>query len=108
LNSNAIKASKMWEHDEVRGFAKAQSEHGGRRATLVTLSVFLTESVLFPDISEQWIVGNLIGGSVVTALAKLYERSAFNSASATFWVPEPVQATVLQQAGASTRSWNEV
>src|SRR6185312_4587839 len=87
---------------------KLKPSTGAVVATLVMLSVFLTESVLFPDISEQRIVGNLIGASVVTALAKLYERSAFNSASATFWVPEPVQATVLQQAGASTRSWNEV
>jgi len=53
-------------------------------AALVMLSIILTASVLFPGISEHWIVGILIGGStlalVLTALVKLYERSADISA----------------------------
>jgi hypothetical protein len=46
-------------------------------AALVMLSIILTASVLFPDMDAQWIVGILIGGSilavVVTVLTKLYE-----------------------------------
>ncbi|MBN8960796.1 MAG: divalent metal cation transporter [Rhizobiales bacterium] len=46
-------------------------------AALVMLSIILTASVLFPGMDAQWIVGILIGGSilavVVTVLTKLYE-----------------------------------
>ncbi|OKO84229.1 manganese transporter [Bradyrhizobium sp. NAS80.1] len=46
-------------------------------AALVMLSIILTASVMFPDLDEQWIIGILIGGSllaiVVTAQVKLYE-----------------------------------
>ncbi len=48
-------------------------------AVLVMLSIILTASVLFPEIDEQWIVGILIGGSilgiVLTVSAKLFEFS---------------------------------
>jgi hypothetical protein len=44
--------------------------------------------VLFPDLGEQWIIGILIGGSVlalvVTALVKLYEMSSRRNASFRF------------------------
>jgi Natural resistance-associated macrophage protein len=47
-------------------------------AALVMLSVILTASVLFPDMEEQWIVGILVGGSVialvVTIGVKLFEQ----------------------------------
>lgn len=46
-------------------------------AALVMLSIILTASVLFPDMDAQWIIGILLGGSVlavvVTVLTKLYE-----------------------------------
>lgn len=46
-------------------------------AALVMLSIILTASVLLPGMDAQWIVGILIGGSilaaVVTVLTKLYE-----------------------------------
>lgn len=46
-------------------------------AALVMLSTILTASVLFPDMDAQWIVGILIGGSIlavlVTVLTKLYQ-----------------------------------
>ncbi len=46
-------------------------------AALVMLSIILTASVLFPEMDEHWIVGILVGGSVlaivVTGLVKLYE-----------------------------------
>lgn len=46
-------------------------------AALVMLSIILTASVLFPDMNEQWIIGILVGGSllaiVVTIGAKLIE-----------------------------------
>jgi len=46
-------------------------------AALVMLSIILTASVLFPDMDAQWIIGILVGGSVlavvVTVLTKLYE-----------------------------------
>lgn len=49
------------------------------------LSVILTAAVLFPDLSEQWIIGILVGGSglalAVTALVKLYEMSSHRNAS---------------------------
>jgi len=48
-------------------------------AGLVMLSIILTASVLFPEMDERWILGILIGGSVlafaVTALTKLYGAS---------------------------------
>jgi hypothetical protein len=47
-------------------------------AALVMLSVILTASVLFPDITESQILGVLIGGSLLAAAlalgAKAYER----------------------------------
>ena len=46
-------------------------------AALVMLSIILTASVLFPYMDAQWIIGILLGGSVlavvVTVLTKLYE-----------------------------------
>jgi Mn2+/Fe2+ NRAMP family transporter len=48
-------------------------------ALLVMLSIILTASVLFPDMNGQWIVGILVGGSIVGILvtvgAKLFELS---------------------------------
>jgi NRAMP (natural resistance-associated macrophage protein)-like metal ion transporter len=48
-------------------------------AILVMLSVILTASVLFPDISESQIIGVLVGGSLVgialTIGVRLYERT---------------------------------
>jgi len=44
---------------------------GGVVAVLVMLSVILTGSVLFPDISDTVILGILIGGSVVAIVAAL-------------------------------------
>jgi len=45
-------------------------------AGLVMLSIILTASVLFPEMDERWILGILVGGSVlafaITALTKLY------------------------------------
>ncbi len=53
-------------------------------AALVTLSVILTASVLFPDLDERWIVGVLVGGGVialiVTAAAKSLELFGRGSA----------------------------
>ncbi|UVA77148.1 Nramp family divalent metal transporter [Pandoraea commovens] len=47
-------------------------------AVLVMLSVILTAAVLFPDISDAYILGVLIGGTVIGAVlafaVKLYER----------------------------------
>ncbi|MFB9263239.1 NRAMP family divalent metal transporter [Bradyrhizobium erythrophlei] len=49
-------------------------------AALVMLSVILTASVLFPDLGEGWIIGILVGGSLlalaVTAAVKLYALSS--------------------------------
>jgi len=63
-------------------------------AALVMLSIILTASVLFPDLDAQWIIGILIGGSVlalvVTTSAKLYEFSACRNAMA------PVQPRVRE------------
>jgi Mn2+/Fe2+ NRAMP family transporter len=57
-------------------------------AGLVMLSVILTAAVLFPDLSEEWIIGILIGGSllalVITAAAKLYELSSDRNATFRF------------------------
>ena len=57
-------------------------------AGLVMLSVILTASVLFPDLSEQWIIGILVGGSLlalaVTAAVKLYEMLSHGRASSRF------------------------
>jgi hypothetical protein len=44
---------------------------GGVVAVLVMLSVILTGSVLFPDISDTVILGILIGGSVIGIVAAL-------------------------------------
>ena len=53
-------------------------------AALVMLSIILTASVLFPDLSEQWIIGILVCGSllgiVLTTAVKLYELSAQKNA----------------------------
>ncbi|WP_420968278.1 NRAMP family divalent metal transporter [Bradyrhizobium sp. B120] len=57
-------------------------------AGLVMLSVILTAAVLFPDLSEAWIIGILIGGSLlglaVTAAVKLYEMLSHGRASSRF------------------------
>ncbi|WP_050382423.1 NRAMP family divalent metal transporter [Bradyrhizobium pachyrhizi] len=57
-------------------------------AGLVMLSVILTAAVLFPDLGETWIIGILIGGSVlalaITAAVKLYELSSRRNASFRF------------------------
>ncbi|MCP4615435.1 MAG: divalent metal cation transporter [Bradyrhizobium sp.] len=62
-------------------------------AGLVMLSIILTASVLFPDFSEQWIVGILVGGSLlalaVTAAVKLYEMSSRKNAPFGFEQPQP-------------------
>lgn len=62
-------------------------------AALVMLSVILTASVLFPDLGEAWIIGILIGGSVlalaVTAAAKLYEMSSRRNAGFRFKTRPP-------------------
>ncbi len=56
-------------------------------AALVMLSIILTASVLFPDMDEHWIIGILVGGSVlavvVTALVKLYELTERKAGFAT-------------------------
>ena len=62
-------------------------------AGLVMLSVILTAAVLFPDLSEAWIIGILVGGSAlavaVTALVKLYEMSSRRHASFRFKRHQP-------------------
>ena len=54
-------------------------------AGLVMLSVILTAAVLFPDLGEAWIIGILVGGSLlalaVTAAVKLYEMLSHVRAS---------------------------
>ncbi|MDU6495399.1 divalent metal cation transporter, partial [Bradyrhizobium sp.] len=54
-------------------------------AVLVLLSTILTASVLFPDMGEQWIVGILVGGSILGGLltigAKIFELSRRPSAA---------------------------
>ena len=54
-------------------------------AVLVMLSIILTASMLFPDIGEQWILGILVGGSILGALltvgAKMFELSRRPSAA---------------------------
>jgi hypothetical protein len=37
-------------------------------AVLVMLSIILTASVLFPDMDEHWIIGVLVGGSILGVL----------------------------------------
>jgi Mn2+/Fe2+ NRAMP family transporter len=63
-------------------------------AVLVTLSVILTASVLFPDITEAQILAVLIGGAaaacLVTVAVKAYERRRA-SANPT---PEPLDASL--------------
>ncbi|WP_375777473.1 NRAMP family divalent metal transporter [Bradyrhizobium sp. ma5] len=57
-------------------------------AGLVMLSVILTAAVLFPDLGEAWIIGILVGGSLlalaVTAAVKLYEMLSHGRASSRF------------------------
>ena len=89
-------------------------------AALVMLSIILTASVLFPDISEQWIVDILAGGSVLalvmTVLVKLYERSAENNATFRFaprereydrntWRMPPLEQLPPARLSALSRIW---
>jgi hypothetical protein len=41
---------------------------GGIVAVLVMLSIILTASVLFPDLDAQWMIGILLGGSLLAVL----------------------------------------
>jgi len=63
-------------------------------ATLVMLSVILTASVLFPDVTETQIIGVLVGGTLVTAVAgvavKLYERRSRGSRAVLAAVQPPL------------------
>jgi len=60
----------------------------------VMLSVILTAAVLFPDLSEQWIIGILVGGGLlalaVTAAVKLYEMLSHGRASSRFTHKPPL------------------
>ncbi|KJC47785.1 manganese transporter [Bradyrhizobium sp. LTSP885] len=62
-------------------------------AALVMLSVILTAAVLFPDLSEQWIIGILAGGSglalAVTAAVKLTGMSSRRNAAFRFTRTRP-------------------
>lgn len=64
-------------------------------AALVMLSIILTASVMIPDLDEQWILGILIGGSllavVVTAQVKLYELWARRKTAIKFEPRRPRQ-----------------
>lgn len=43
-------------------------------AALVMLSIILTASVLFPNMSEQWIIGILVGGSLLAIVVSIGAR----------------------------------
>jgi Mn2+/Fe2+ NRAMP family transporter len=64
-------------------------------AALVMLSIILTASVMIPDLDEQWILGILIGGSllavVVTVQVKLYELWARRKTAIKFEPRQPRQ-----------------
>jgi len=89
-------------------------------AVLVMLSVILTASVLFPDLSEQWIIDILVGGSllaiVLTVAVKLYERSAEGHATFRFvprsreydrntWRMPPLETLAKARLGALSQIW---
>jgi len=89
-------------------------------AALVMLSIILTASVLFPDISEQRIIDILIGGSLlaiaVTAAVKLYEASARRNAIFRFeprldefdrnsWRMPPLETLPRARLSALSRIW---
>ncbi|WGS21479.1 MULTISPECIES: Nramp family divalent metal transporter [unclassified Bradyrhizobium] len=89
-------------------------------AALVMLSVILTAAVLFPDLGEEWILGILIGGSllalVLTAAVKLYEMSSRRNAVFRFkpyqlrlsrnsWRMPPLDQLPKARLGALSRIW---
>jgi len=59
-------------------------------AILVMLSVILTASVLFPNISGTHIVGVLIGGSVLAVLVTIGVRIVEHSRGAKLAIPKPI------------------